>query len=118
MRRQLVPAVITMVIFTVLLGIAYPLVITGVAQVAFKGKADGSLVTMDGRTVGSSMLAQSFTSAKGVPIEKYFQPRPSAANYDPTYSTGSNLGPLNPALIAECVKVERKDGSEACDPNT
>jgi K+-transporting ATPase ATPase C chain len=118
MRRQLVPAIITMVIFTVLLGIVYPLVVTGVAQVAFKGKANGSLVKVDGKNVGSSMLAQSFTNSKGVPIKKYFQPRPSAAGYDPTYSTGSNLGPLNPALIAECVNVKQKDGSEACDPNT
>ena len=99
MRRQLVPAIISMVIFTVLLGIAYPLVVTGVGQVAFKDKANGSLVSVNGKQVGSSLLAQAFTNAKGNPIKKYFQERPSAANYDPTYSTGSNYGPLNPKLI-------------------
>ena len=104
MRRQLVPAIVTMVIFTVLLGIIYPLAVTGVAEVAFKGKADGSLVEQNGRTVGSSMIAQAFTNAKGVPIKQYFQPRPSAAGYDPTYSTGSNYGPLNPKLLAEVAK--------------
>jgi potassium-transporting ATPase KdpC subunit len=99
MRRQLIPAIISMVIFTVLLGLAYPLVVTGVAQVAFKNKADGSFVSVNGKKVGSSLLAQAFTNAKGNPIKKYFQERPSAANYDPTYSTGSNYGPLNPKLI-------------------
>jgi K+-transporting ATPase ATPase C chain len=104
MRRQLVPAIISMVIFTVLLGIAYPLVTTGIAQIAFHDKANGSLVERDGKVIGSSMLAQAFTTAKGTPIEKYFQERPSAANYDPSYSTGSNLGPTNPTLIAEVRK--------------
>ena len=118
MRRQLVPAIISMIIFTVLFGLVYPLVVTGVAQVAFKDKADGSIVEQNGKQVGSSLLAQSFTNAKGNPIKKYFQSRPSAASYDPTYSTGSNLGPLNPALIAACLEVEDKDGSKSCDPNT
>jgi K+-transporting ATPase ATPase C chain len=118
MRRQLVPAIVSMVIFTVALGIVYPLVITGIGQVAFHDKANGSLVKQDGKLIGSSMLAQAFTDAKGNPIRKYFQERPSAANYDPSYSTGSNLGPTNPALIAECLKVENKDGSTSCDPNT
>ncbi|HXY92047.1 MAG TPA: potassium-transporting ATPase subunit C [Acidimicrobiia bacterium] len=138
MRRQIVPAIVTMVIFTVLLGLVYPLVVTGVAQVGFKHKADGSLVSKNGKTVGSSMIAQPFSDAKGNPIKKYFQPRPSAANYDPTYSTGSNYGPLNPKLIAKCLPVQKTDkagnpvfdkkgnpvyetnpdGSKVCDPNT
>ncbi len=118
MRRQLIPAVISMVIFTVLLGLAYPLVVTAVGQVAFKDKADGSLVEQNGKVVGSSLIAQPFTNAKGNPIKKYFQERPSAASYDPHYSTGSNYGPLNPALIAKCLKVEDKDGTTSCDPNT
>ena len=138
MRRQLVPAIISMVIFTVALGIVYPLFITGVAQVAFKDKANGSLIKQHGKVIGSSMLAQSFTTAKGTPIKKYFQERPSAANYDPTYSTGSNLGPTNPKLIAKCLPVQKTDkagngvvdskgnpvyetnpdGSKVCDPNT
>ena len=104
MRRQLVPAIISMVIFTVVLGIAYPLVVTGVAQVAFKGKANGSLVEQNGKVIGSSSLAQAFTMKDGTPIDKYFQERPSAANYDPKLSTASNLGPTNPKLIAEVRK--------------
>ena len=138
MRRQLVPAIVSMVIFTVLLGLVYPLVVTGIAQAAFKDKANGSLVEQNGKVVGSSLLAQPFTDAKGTPITKYFQARPSAANYDPTYSTGSNLGPLNPKLIAKCLPVQKTDkagnavvdakgnpvyetnpdGSKVCDPNT
>ncbi len=83
MRRQLIPAIVSMVIFTVLLGLVYPLVVTGVAQVAFKHKADGSLVEKNGKTVGSSMIAQAFTNDKGNPIKKYFQERPSAGELRP-----------------------------------
>jgi len=89
-----------MVVFTVLLGIVFPLVITGIAQLAFSDRANGSLVKQDGKVVGSSMLAQSFTTKDGTPIKKYFQGRPSAANDDPSSSTGSNLGPTNPKLVA------------------
>jgi potassium-transporting ATPase KdpC subunit len=110
MRRQLVPALVSIVLFTALLGIVYPLVVTGVAQVAFKHKADGSLVTVDGKQVGSSLIGQAFVDSKGRPVRKYFQSRPSAAlgaegkttaGYDPTLSSGSNLGPTNPTLIKE-----------------
>src|SRR5215510_4205807 len=104
MRRQLVPALISMVVFTVVLGIAFPLVITGIAQVAFSDKANGSLIREHGKVIGSSMLAQSFTTKNGTPIRKYFQSRPSAAKYDPTSSTGSNLGPTNPTLLAMVAK--------------
>ena len=107
-----------MVIFSVLFGLVYPLVVTGVAQVAFKHKADGSFVERNGRKVGSTLIAQPFTDKNGQPMREYFQPRPSAANYDPTLSTGSNFGPLNPALIARCLAVKNKDGSTGCDPNT
>src|SRR5262245_48236257 len=118
MRRQLVPAIISMVIFSVLFGLVYPLVVTGVAQLAFKDKADGSFVERNGRKVGSTLIAQPFAAKNGDPMPEYFQPRPSAANYNPTLSTGSNYGPLNPALIGKCVKVKNKDGSTSCDPNT
>jgi potassium-transporting ATPase KdpC subunit len=118
MRRQLVPAIISMVIFSVLFGLVYPLVVTGVAQVAFKDKANGSIVERNGRKIGSSLIAQPFADKNGDPMPAYFQPRPSAANYDPTFSTGSNYGPLNPALIGKCVEVQNKDGSTGCDPNT
>ena len=79
MRRQLLPALISVLLFTVLLGLVYPLVVTGVAQVAFKHKADGSFVSVNGKQVGSSLIGQAFVDAKGRPIRKYFQSRPSAA---------------------------------------
>jgi potassium-transporting ATPase KdpC subunit len=118
MRRQLIPSIISMVIFTVALGVAYPLLVTGIGQAAFNDKANGSIVSRNGQDVGSSLIAQPFADAKGNPIRKYVQPRPSAANYDPSYSTGSNLGPTNPKLIAACLPVEAKDGTKSCDPNT
>jgi K+-transporting ATPase ATPase C chain len=95
MRRQLVPAVLAFLVFTLLVGVAYPLVITGVAQVAFSEKADGSLVRLNGVVVGSSLLGQAFEGAD------YFTPRPSAAGdgYDGASSGPSNLGPSNPDLI-------------------
>ena len=108
MRRQLVPSIILMAIFTVVLGLGYPLVVTGLAQVAFEHKADGSLVDVGGRAVGSTLIGQAFTNEKGKPIPKYFQSRPSVATgadgttdagYDPTLSLGSNLGPTNPDLL-------------------
>jgi len=107
MRRQLLPSLLMMVIFTVLLGLAYPLVVTGIAQGAFGDKADGSLVEVDGEAVGSSLIGQAFVDEDGEPIPEYFQSRPSAATgaegetaagYDPTLSLGSNLGPSNPEL--------------------
>ena len=101
MRRQLVPAIISMIIFTVALGILYPLVVTGVAQVAFHNKANDSFVKVNGKVVGSKLLGQSFTDANGNPIAKYFQSRPSAAGsgYDASSSSASNLGPSNANLI-------------------
>jgi K+-transporting ATPase ATPase C chain len=89
------PAIVSTVVFTALLGIAYPLAITGVAAVAFPYQADGSLVRdTSGRVVGSALIAQAFTQ------DKYLHPRPSAAGngYDPTSSGGSNYGPLNSDL--------------------
>jgi K+-transporting ATPase ATPase C chain len=96
MRRQLLPAVMMMVIFTVVTGLIYPLAVTAVAQLGFHDKANGSLVeNADGDTVGSSLIGQNFTEPQ------YFHPRPSAAGdgYDPTLSSGSNLGPTNPKLL-------------------
>ncbi|WP_431935601.1 potassium-transporting ATPase subunit C [Micromonospora sp. RP3T] len=83
-------------VFTVLLGLAYPLALVAVGRLpGLDGKADGSLVTLDGRPVGSSLIGQSFTDADGEPVPRYFQSRPSAAGdgYDPTATAASNLGP-------------------------
>jgi K+-transporting ATPase ATPase C chain len=102
MRRQLVTAFLATVVLTVLLGIVYPLVVTGVAQVVFPHQAGGSLVKVGGKVVGSSLIGQRFSDAQGNPLPQYFQPRPSAAGtngYDPTASGASNLGPSNPALL-------------------
>jgi K+-transporting ATPase ATPase C chain len=108
MRRQLIPSIVSMVLFTVLLGGVYSLVVTGVAQLAFKDKADGSIVERNGRKIGSSLIGQAFVDKDGNAIPKYFQSRPSAAagvdasttaGYDPTLSSGSNLGPSNPLLV-------------------
>jgi potassium-transporting ATPase KdpC subunit len=83
--------------FTVVLGVGYPLLVTGVAQLpGLRHRADGSLVSRDGTVVGSSLLGQNFTDSAGNPLPRYFQPRPSAAGaagYDPTASGASNLGP-------------------------
>jgi K+-transporting ATPase ATPase C chain len=110
MRRQLLPALLAFVAFTVLLGLVYPLAITGISQLGFSSRANGSLVKRDGVVVGSSLIGQSFTAPK------YFHPRPSAAGegYDGTSSSASNLGPSNPVLVkdvgARIVAYRRENG--------
>src|SRR5690242_18165079 len=94
--RQYVAALRMLLIFTIVLGIAYPLFITLVAQIpGLQSRADGSLLKVDGKVVGSALLGQSFTDKDGNPLPQYFQSRPSAAGagYDPTASAASNLGP-------------------------
>ena len=93
--RQLQPAVIMIAVFTLIFGIAYPLVVTAVGQVAFHDEANGSLIERDGVVVGSSLIGQSFAAPQ------YFHSRPSAAGdgYDAAASSGSNLGPENPDLL-------------------
>ena len=115
--RQYGAALRTLLLLTLILGLAYPLAMTGFAQVAFSNNANGSLVVRYGTTVGSTLIGQEFTKpvlkngqptkdAKGNPVveadPRYFQSRPSAAGlgYDPTSSSASNLGPENKDLIA------------------
>ena len=98
--RQLVAAVRFLVLATVVLGLLYPLVMTGLAQVIAPGRADGSLVRVDGEVVGSALVGQAFTDADGTPLPQYFQSRPSASGYDGAASGGSNLGPNSEELLA------------------
>lgn len=94
-------AVRAMLVFTVLLGVGYMLLITGIGQLALPSQANGSLVrSADGTVVGSSLIGQSFQDADGNALPQYFQSRPSAASYDGAASTGSNLGPENDDLVA------------------
>jgi K+-transporting ATPase ATPase C chain len=96
MLSEIRPAIVSTVLLTLLLGLGYPLVITGIAQAAFPYQAQGSLVKdASGKVIGSALLAQPFAK------DEYLHPRPSAAGsngYDPTSSGGSNYGPLNPDL--------------------
>lgn len=103
MRRQLPAAIVVFAVFSVLVGLVYPLVVTGIAQVAFGSKADGSLVVRDGAPVGSSLIGQAFEGPG------YFHPRPSAAGdgYDAMASAPSNLGPGDPGLLD--VVAQRKE---------
>ncbi|GAA2688238.1 potassium-transporting ATPase subunit C [Actinoplanes palleronii] len=93
---QHLAALRALLVFTVLLGLAYPLLFVGLGKVpGLSDKAGGSLLTVSDQTVGSSLIGQSFTDADGNPIPRYFQSRPSAAGdgYDPTSTSASNLGP-------------------------
>ncbi|WP_283745897.1 potassium-transporting ATPase subunit KdpC [Sideroxydans sp. CL21] len=96
MLKEIRPAVVSFLLLTLLTGIAYPLLVTGISQVAMPAKANGSMIMKDGKPVGSSLIGQSFSDPK------YFWSRPSAIGpmpNNPTASGGSNLGPTNPALM-------------------
>lgn len=108
MLKQIKQAFLLLMVFSLLTGILYPLVITGIAQVAFPSQANGSLIYRDGKPVGSSLVGQPFTDPK------YFWSRPSATSpmpYNAEASSGSNLGPLNADLakaVRERIAVLRK----------
>ena len=96
MWPQILPGLRINLLLTLLLGVVYPLAITGICQVVFPHQANGSLITSGGKVIGSELIAQNFTKPE------YFQPRPSAAGndgYDATSSSGSNYGPTNQKLI-------------------
>ena len=105
---QHVAAIRALIVMTVITGAIYPLVILGIGQAAFHNQANGSLVMVNGKAVGSSLLCQEFVDSKGTPLPEYFQPRPSTASdptsktdygCDPNFSGASNLGPNNPTLL-------------------
>ena len=111
MKNLLRPAIVLFILLTAITGVAYPLLITAIAQTAFPEEANGSLIVKDGKQIGSSLIGQSFSDPA------YFWGRPSATAptpYNGAASGGSNLGPLNPAL-AESVKG-RIEALKSADP--
>ncbi len=113
--RNLIAAVLMTIVTTAILGVIYPLAMTGLAQVAFPDKANGQLIERNGKVIGSRIIGQAFSSAG------YFRPRPSAAGtgYDAANSAGSQLGPTNKKLmdaVAANVAAARKDNPSASVP--
>ncbi|MET8128602.1 potassium-transporting ATPase subunit KdpC [Streptomyces sp. NPDC005065] len=115
--RQHLSALRMLLVMTVVTGVVYPLAVTGVAQAAFSGQANGSEVRQNGKVVGSSLIGQTFDLPKkdpnnadeaAQPDPKWFQPRPSAGSYSPLASGASNLGPNNEDLI-KAIDQRRKD---------
>jgi K+-transporting ATPase ATPase C chain len=110
MYSQLRPAVVALILLSILTGVVYPLLVTGIARLAFGAQADGSIITVQGRLVGSKLIGQSFDDPR------YFWARPSATvpSYDASAGSGSNLAPTNPALIKAV--QDRIDRLRAVDP--
>jgi potassium-transporting ATPase KdpC subunit len=115
--RQHVAAFRALLVFTVICGIVYPVVMVGFAQLAFHNQANGSLVSYNGKVVGSSLLCQEFVDSKGNPLPQYFQERPSAASSstvkndfgcDPGFSGAANLGPNNPTLTQDVKAAQQQ----------
>ncbi|MEY9850963.1 K+-transporting ATPase ATPase C chain [Leifsonia sp. EB41] len=121
--RQYWVAIRAMIVLTVALGVAYTFVVTGIGQLAFPAQANGSMITQDGKTVGSALIGQAFTDKKGNPLPQWFQSRPSAATsngpagYDAAASSGSNLATGNPVQVKavqdRTAAIEKLDGVPA-----
>jgi K+-transporting ATPase ATPase C chain len=113
--RQHIAALRAMIVFTAVCGIIYPVVMWGISQAAFHNQANGSLVSYNGKVVGSSLLCQEFVNAKGDPLPQYFQSRPSNASNedvktdygcDAGFSAAANLGPTNPTLTQDVKQLQ------------
>jgi K+-transporting ATPase ATPase C chain len=112
MLKELRPAFLMMIVMTVLTGLVYPGVITGISQAVFKDQANGSLIVKDGQVIGSRLIGQNFAK------DEYFHPRPSSAGasgYDPTATSGSNLAPTSAKLINGTTKIDDKTKQEVVD---
>ena len=99
MRKDLISSFVAVVALTVLFGLAYPLVVTGVSQVVFPGRADGSQIKKDGKVIGSRLIGQDFSKDRSL-----FQSRPSPTDYNPAATAFSNLGPNSKDLRAAITK--------------
>ena len=116
MWSQILPGLRINLLLTLVLGVAYPLALTGICQIAFPHQANGSLITRGGKVIGSELIGQNFSKAE------YFQPRPSAAGsdgYDAAASGGSNLGPTNQKLadrVKAAVEKFRKENPDYTGP--
>ncbi|WP_426512890.1 potassium-transporting ATPase subunit C [Dactylosporangium sp. McL0621] len=113
---QHLAALRTLALLTIVLGLAYPLLMVAVARIpGLSGHADGSMVDRDGKLVGSALIGQSFTDGNGIPLKQYFQSRPSAAGdgYDPTSTGASNLGPENVVDTLPDPNVKDDEGKQS-----